>query len=129
MPPINHNVEKSSKGTGMRFWLAILLILLSGCVSREYHQAVIPDPERGISNYHIEVGDRIRIETKSGDEFEFEVTDLTKTTVRGEGRELAFSDIHNLQVERVDTLESAKNSVDTVLIIAGSIAGIALIAL
>ena len=98
-------------------------VLFTGCVSmRSVPLPVSGQPAQTVA---VKVGDKVQVQTKSGETFVFKVTSVESDTLVGKvdplGKEvrIKYQDIASLQVERVDAVRTSLAGVETVLIIVG----------
>jgi hypothetical protein len=115
-----------SRGFRFRFAVALMTgvsVLFTGCVSmRSVPLPVSGQPAQTVA---VKVGDKVQVQTKSGETFVFKVTSVESDTLVGKvdplGKEvrIKYQDIASLQVERVDAVRTSLAGVGTVLIIVG----------
>jgi hypothetical protein len=114
------------RGSRFRFAVAILTgvnVLFTGCVSmRSVPLPVSGQPTQTVA---VKVGDKVQVQTRSGETFSFTVTAVESEALAGKseavGNEVRvkYQDIASLQVERVDAVRTTLAGVGTVLIIVG----------
>ncbi len=76
------------------------LILLSGCSS--FYRVNLDDMQRQIHK-----GDKVRIISKSGDDFELKVSSVTKNTIKGEGSTFNKNEISRIEKSKTDPYKTA----------------------
>jgi hypothetical protein len=98
-------------------------VLFTGCVSMR--DVPLPAPGPPGQTVAVKVGDKVQVQTKSGETFVFRVTAVESEALAGKsepvGKEMRvkYQDIASLQVERVDVARTSLAGVGTVLIIVG----------
>lgn len=99
---------------------AISLIATSACTSMR----AVPVPAGPMQPFAVEVGDRVRVTEKNGEQKEFDVTALEADALRGANVRVSYCDIELLEVRRIDKGKTAgliAAIVGVVLVIAGQI--------
>lgn len=107
-------------------WVSLLIfsitVVVSGCVSHDYRDVWLPQAQALTSD--LEAGDTVYIETTSGEEYSFQIENISESAVSGDGISVRFDQIQILRVKEVDverTLRDSANMTLTVLIVILSI--------
>jgi hypothetical protein len=117
------NSTRKSRFRSLVALLTGVSVLFTGCVSmRSVPLPVSGQPAQTVA---VKVGDKVQVQTRSGETFVFTVTAVESDTLAGKsepaGKEVRvkYQDIASLQVERVDAVRTSLAGVGTVLIIVG----------
>lgn len=97
-------------------------ILLSGCVSMQSVPPPVPGQPQTVS---VKIGDKVNVQTKSGEKLAFTVTAIEPEALVGKAKaavnemRVHYQDIASLQVERVDKVRTAVVVVVSVVVLVG----------
>ena len=112
--------------TRFRSILALLLavsVLFSRCVSLKSVTAPAPGQPQTVS---VKVGDKVEVQTKSGEKLAFTVTAIESDALVGKAQEkynetrVRYQDIASLQIERADKVRTAVAVVVSIVVLAGA---------
>jgi hypothetical protein len=79
-------------------------VLLAGCVSMR--SVPLPVPGQPAASVAVKVGDRVRVQTRTGESFEFKVTAIESDALVGMDRRVRFDEMSGLQVKHLDKLRT-----------------------
>ena len=102
--------------------LAGVSVLLSGCVSMHSVSPPVPGQPQTVS---VKIGDKVEVQTKSGEKLAFTVTAIEPEALVGKAKEavnemrVRYQDIASLQVERVDKVRTAVVVVVSIVVLVG----------
>ena len=117
------NFTRKSRFRSLVALLTGVSVLFTGCVSMQ--SVPLPVSGQPTQTVAVKVGDKVQVQTKSGETFVFKVTAVESDTLVGKvdplGKEVRvkYQDIASLKVERVDAARTSLAGVGTVLIIVG----------
>jgi hypothetical protein len=112
---------------GFRSIVAMLLgvsVLLSGCTT--LRSVPVPAPGQSSQTVSVKVGDKVEVQTKSGEKLAFTVTAIEPEALVGKAKEavnemrVRYQDIASLQVERVDKVRTTVAVVAIIVVLAGA---------
>lgn len=84
-------------------FLLICLLLLTSCAAN--YKAIRPEPEA--MRHELNTGDKVRILTKGGKIFTFEVVEITEDAIKGASQEILLSDVEEIKKLGTGTEEKA----------------------
>ena len=111
---------------GFRSIIALLLgmsVLFSGCVTMK--SVPVPAPGQSAEAVVVKVGDKVEVQTRTGEKYAFTITVIESDTLVGKTSSSAqevrvkFQDMASLQVAKVDPARTALAGVGGIVIVVG----------
>ncbi len=94
----------------------MLLVIGSGCTTTQR----LSSTSAGIVSSRVVAGDKVIITKTDGNVVKMKVDDVTSTGLDGDGKFVAYRDMLNIAVKRVDSEKTTKNVLTVVVIVAAA---------
>ncbi|MCP5130872.1 MAG: hypothetical protein H6985_14970 [Pseudomonadales bacterium] len=97
-------------------WLGLVLIaVFAGCASQEYRE--LPRNDSDMPPYTFALGEVVSVTMKNEQVHEFEITGISKNSVRGNDIEVSYTDIQSVRVRESGGAEKGSNFLNYIMAI------------